>query len=300
MSFEPYLQLLNGSGRKHTTIPADLAPISSDWGSRESCSSTRWRIFHAGFVGWSAERSRSSNERLSWDVAGCREWARQLESSAHPNRFSGRAAPRSRRLGSRRELPSVRLPYLRILPRHLDPFTASVPPFSRKGWVSVLSSLYDVERVARDLSAEARRALREEQAAPLLAKLQNWLDTQQLLPKSLIGQAATYTRNQWAALNRYLEDGDLSIDNNLSERKNWLFVGSQQAGERSARLMSLIASCKHNRVEPWAYLRDLFTRLPAGAPLETFLPDRWLADHPQHRWAIADHREQERAAKAQL
>jgi hypothetical protein len=138
MSFEPYLQLLNGSGRKHTTIPADLAPISSDWGSRESCSSTRWRIFHAGFVGWSAERSRSSNERLSWDVAGCREWARQLESSAHPNRFSGRAAPRSRRLGSRRELPSVRLPYLRILPRHLDPFTASVPPFRKgKRWVSV-------------------------------------------------------------------------------------------------------------------------------------------------------------------
>jgi transposase len=175
--------------------------------------------------------------------------------------------------------------------------------------LAVIGQLYDVERDARDLSAEARRALRAEQAAPLLAKLQNWLDTQQLLPKSLIGQAATYTRNQWAALNRYLEDGDLSIDNNLSERcvkpvaigrKNWLFVGSQQAGERSARLMSLIASCKHNRVEPWAYLRDLFTRLPAGAPLETFLPDRWLADHPQHRWTIADHREQERAAKGQL
>jgi transposase len=153
--------------------------------------------------------------------------------------------------------------------------------------LAVIGRLYDVERAARDLSPEARRNLRTEHAAPLVAELQAWLDAQELLPKSLIGQAATYTRNQWVALGRYLEDGDLSIDNNISERtvkpvaigrKNWLFVGSRQAGERSARLMSLIASCKHNRVEP----------------------DSWLADHPQHRWTIADHRQDERAAKGQL
>ncbi len=175
--------------------------------------------------------------------------------------------------------------------------------------LAVIGRLYDVERAAQDLSPEARRAFRAEHAAPLLAELQTWLDAQQLLPKSLIGQAASYTRNQWEALNRYLEDGDLSIDNNISERtvkpvaigrKNWLFVGSQQAGERSARLMSLIASCKHNRVEPWAYLRDLFSQLPSGLMPDVFLPDRWLADHPQHRWTIADHRQEERTAKGQL
>ena len=77
-------------------------------------------------------------------------------------------------------------------------------------------------------------------------------------------------------------------------------MGSEQAGHRSAVLMSLIASCKDNRVEPRAYLRDLFTQLPADPDLGSLLPDRWLAAHPQHRWHIADLREQERTAKGQL
>jgi len=182
--------------------------------------------------------------------------------------------------------------------------------------LAVIRRLYAIERAAKEMSAEDRQSLRAEHAGPLLAELKAWLDEQELLPKSLIGQAATYTRNQWAALQRYLEDGDLSIDNNVSERcvkpvaigrKNWLFVGSEQAGARAARLMSLIASCKDNRVEPWAYLRDLFTQLPTLvcvdgdlAELDSLLPDRWLATHPQHRWTIADRRQQERTAKGQL
>jgi transposase len=190
--------------------------------------------------------------------------------------------------------------------------------------LAVIARLYDVERAAKDVTAAQRQALRAEHAAPLLADLKAWLDEQDLLPKSLIGKAATYTRNQWTALNRYLEDGDLSIDNNVSERtvkpvaigrKNWLFVGSPAAGRRAATLMSLIASCKHNRVEPQAYLRDVFTRLPQLAPqspdisasrtipqndLAALLPDRWLAEHPQHRWTIADRRQEERTAKGSL
>src|ERR687884_126875 len=79
------------------------------------------------------------------------------------------------------------------------------------------------------------------------------------------------TLNQWQALVRYAEDGALSIDNNISERtvkipaigrKNWLFVASRQGGRRAAILFSLVASCKANQVEPWAYLRDIFTQLP--------------------------------------
>lgn len=175
--------------------------------------------------------------------------------------------------------------------------------------LAVIAKLYEVERATKDLAAEQRQVKRAEHAAPLLAELQTWLDGQEFLPKSQIGKAATYTRNQWAALIRYLQDGDLSIDNNVSERavkpvalgrKAWLFVGSPAAGRRAATLMSLIASCKDNRVEPWAYLRDLFTELPKGASLETFLPDAWLAQHPQHRWAIADRRADERTAKGDL
>ena len=114
------------------------------------------------------------------------------------------------------------------------------------------------------------------------------MEQEQFLPKSLIGKAATYSRNQWSALNRNVEDGDLSIDNTFAERdmrpiaigrKNWLFVGSERAGQLAAVLASLIASCKNNLVEPWAYLKDVFTRLadgPTGEQLTELLLDVWL------------------------
>ena len=175
--------------------------------------------------------------------------------------------------------------------------------------LAVIRRLYDVERATAELDAEARRKLRQEHSAPLLAELEPWLDEQEVLPQSLIGKARTYTRNQWTALTRYLQDGDLTIDNNISERtvkpvaigrKNWLFVGSPAAGCRAARLMSLVASCKANRVEPWAYLRDLFKQLAGEADLDSLHPDRWLAEHPKHRWQIADLRAKERAAIGNL
>ena len=109
-----------------------------------------------------------------------------------------------------------------------------------------------------------------------------------------IGKALTYTRNQWAALNRYVESGELAIDNNPAERamrpvaigrENWLFVGSPAAGQRSAILMSLIASCKNNGVEPRAYLRDVLGRLatePDPTKLQRLLPDAWLKENSQH------------------
>ena len=80
-------------------------------------------------------------------------------------------------------------------------------------------------------------------------------------------------------------------------RKNWLFVESPQAGDRAAILMSLIASCKRNLVEPWAWLRDVLTRLPLGESPEILLPDVWLKSHPEHRWTIAERRREERHAK---
>lgn len=92
----------------------------------------------------------------------------------------------------------------------------------------------------------------------------------------------------------------MSLCGALHSRKNWLFVGSPPAGRRAAALMSLVASCKANDVEPWAYLYDLFAQLPRITNLDEFLPDRWLSHHPQHRWRIADLRTQERAAKGGL
>lgn len=172
--------------------------------------------------------------------------------------------------------------------------------------LAYVSRLYEVERATRDCDASTRQAKRAEHAAPLLAELGKWLEQETFLPKSLIGKAATYTRNQWAALNRYVEDGDLSIDNNFAERamrpiaigrKNWLFVGSQAAGHRAAILTSLIASCKNNFVEPWAYLKDVLTKMPHKPndnQLVELLPDRWLMKNPDKRWEIADRRKLER------
>ena len=174
--------------------------------------------------------------------------------------------------------------------------------------LALIGRLYEIERATGEaeeatIDRDQLQSLRAEHAAPILTEFQHWLDTEQFLPKSQIGKAATYTRNQWEALNRYLEDGALSIDNNLAERamknvaigrKAWLFVGSTLAGERAANLMSLIASCKANRVEPWAYLRDIFTQLPLGTDPERLLPDQWLMANPNHRWTIADRRAKER------
>lgn len=169
--------------------------------------------------------------------------------------------------------------------------------------LAIVAKLYKVEHAANEKSTAARLSLREEHSRPLLNDLKTWLDAEVFLPKSLSGKATTYTLNQWAALNRYLEDGNLSIDNNASERamrpvaigrRNWMFVGSKPAGHRAAILMSLIASCKANLVEPWAWLKDVLIQLPLGATPESLLPNTWLVSHPEHRWTVAERRKLER------
>lgn len=176
--------------------------------------------------------------------------------------------------------------------------------------LAIIQRLFEIEHDCREAEPDVRRAVRQAQALPLLMEFRAWLDAEcaDCLPKSPIGQSVTYALNQWNALMRYCEDGELTIDNNASERavkipalgrKNWLFVASRTGGRRAAILFSLIASCKANQVEPWAYLRDVFSRLPSlngisPEKLELLLPDRWLSTHPQHRWTIDTVRRQSR------
>ena len=174
-----------------------------------------------------------------------------------------------------------------------------------------IARLYQVETAARNRLPEERCTLRVEHAAPILAEFASWLEREEpsVLPKSPIGEALRYTQNQWRALNRYVEDGDLAIDNNVSERtvkiaalgrKNWMFIASPRGGRRAAVLLSLVSRAKSNQVEPWAWLKDLFTRLPrtSADQLDELLPDRWLKAHPEHRWRIDDLRREERTLKA--
>jgi transposase len=156
------------------------------------------------------------------------------------------------------------------------------------------STLSAVERAVR--VAEVR----QERAKPLLQSFEQWLGEQRAkaLPKSPIGQAIGYALSNWTALCRYTEHGDLAIDNNLAERtlrpqaigrKNWLFAGSEQGARTAAVLFTMVASAKANGVDPFAYLRDLYTLLPllaaegktAEADLTALLPNEWLKAHPQ-------------------
>ena len=170
-----------------------------------------------------------------------------------------------------------------------------------------IRQLYDVEDRARALTAEARRAVRERESVPILDRIEAYLDelSPRVLPKSALGKALTYARNQRAALRRYVTDGRLTIDNNISERtlrlqaigrKNWLFLGSEAAGPRAAVLFTILAGAKRHRLEPWAYMRDVLLRLSAGeTDLEALLPDRWAAAHPEH---VLEHRLDESRRKA--
>ena len=170
-----------------------------------------------------------------------------------------------------------------------------------------IGQLFDIEDRAAELDPEGRRALRQAEAIPILDRLEVWLGEQadQTLPKSALGKAITYARNQWEALRRYTEDGRLTIDNNASERrlraqaigrKNWLFVGGEKPGERAAVIYTIISSAHRHLLDIWAYLRDVLERLAKGEDdLDALLPDRWKATHPE---AVRTYRQHEREAQA--
>ena len=136
--------------------------------------------------------------------------------------------------------------------------------------------------------AAIRLRIRQETAAPVLERFHQWLEEQHpdALPKSPLGQAIGYALNQWDALKRYVTSGYLDIDNNVAERemkkiaigrKNWLFTGSEKGGQTAAVLFSLVSSCQRHGHDPFAYLRDVLTRLPEYPKdrLRELLPDRW-------------------------
>jgi transposase len=156
-----------------------------------------------------------------------------------------------------------------------------------------IRQLYDIEDRARTWTEAARGALRQHEAEPVLDRIEAYLAqlARRALPKTVLAKAVSYAQNQWQALRRYTTDGRLSIDNNVSERtlrhqaigrKNWLFLGSRQAGPRAAVLFTILAGAKRHRIEPWTYLRELLLRLHGDDPrLDEMLPDKWAANHPE-------------------
>jgi transposase len=154
--------------------------------------------------------------------------------------------------------------------------------------VALIAKLYEIEHQTKQLKPGQRLQIRQLQSKPVAHALHAWLRTQRqsLVKADATAKAIDYTLSNWTALTQFLDDGAIPIDNNAAEnairpialgRKNWLFVGSQLAGERAAVLMSLIESAKLNGHDPWAYLKDVFERLPTlkNRDLAQLLPHNW-------------------------
>jgi transposase len=165
-------------------------------------------------------------------------------------------------------------------------------PLRAHQMLALIGQLYEVERQAKEdnLDAVGISKLRQQCSKPILAKIKSRLDTWsiEVLPKSPMGKAITYALGQWTALNRYVDNGILSIDNNLAERvlrmvvigrKNWLFAGSDNGGRRAAIIYSLVASCKLCGIDPFAYLRDVIDRVSThpASRISQLIPSNWIA-----------------------
>ena len=149
--------------------------------------------------------------------------------------------------------------------------------------LNFIRKLYRIEKEAREkgLSPDDLYQVRQKESKPILDQFKNWLDRTSLRtpPKGLLGKAVAYTLNQWKRLVGYIEDGRLLIDNNMAEnairpfvvgRKNWLFAGTPEGAEASALLYSLIETARENNLEPYAYLRFIFEKLPLATSLEDY------------------------------
>jgi hypothetical protein len=157
------------------------------------------------------------------------------------------------------------------------------------------NQLFAIERDLAKATAEERHTIRQERSLPVLDAYLAWLKQQRsrTLPKSKLGEAITYSLNQWEKLTAFLKDGRLEIDNNRSERaikpfvigrKNWLFANTPRGAKASATIYSVIETAKENSLNPFKYLQYLFEQLPQLADpndpvvLDKMLP--WSASLP--------------------
>jgi transposase len=145
--------------------------------------------------------------------------------------------------------------------------------------IAYIQQLYAIEKTLIDATVDEKYRVRQLKSLPVLQKMQEWKDKSlaHSPPQSLIGKALHYLHEQWPKLIGFVESGDYPIDNNAAEnairpfvigRKNWLFSASPKGATASANLYSLIETAKANGLEPYGYLRRIFTELPQAKTLE--------------------------------
>ena len=178
----------------------------------------------------------------------------------------------------------------------------SSDPERARAALSLINALFKVERSLADKPRQHKERLRAKHSAPIVERFFSWCDAEwpRLLEESPIYEGVRYARNQRKGLTRFLGDGRLPLDNNISERelrrqavgrKNWIFLGSDDGGHVNAIFTSLLASCRMVGVEPWAYLRDLLCLLPRW-------PKHQILDLAPAYWAATSQREDVRAKLA--
>jgi transposase len=169
-------------------------------------------------------------------------------------------------------------------------FAARESDPERANWaLERMRALFLLDRAAARLRRSERQRLRQEQSKPIVERFFQWCEQQRdhVLDGSPMADAIRYALNQRTALGRFLDDGQLPLSNNISERqlrrqaigrKNWLFVGSEDGARTNTTFVSLLASCQMHGIEPWAYLCDLFCLLPSWSTHRVLelAPAYWL------------------------
>ncbi len=178
--------------------------------------------------------------------------------------------------------------------KFFDLSTAQAHPIALEA-LHRISALYALEHEGKAMDVAARTQWRQEQAQPLLDLMLAWLRSTRATVANGSGtaKAMDYSLRRWAALSRYASDGRLPIDNNPVEniirpialgRKNWLFTGSERAGQRAAAIQTLLGTAKLNGLDPAAWLRDTLEKLPTclNSQIDSLLPLRGETLHPQN------------------
>jgi transposase len=167
-----------------------------------------------------------------------------------------------------------------------------------------IGHLYRIERKLRlsKVGPRLRAAVRTHQARPIYHRVHRVLTRLKMkrryLPRSGMGMAIAYTLNLWPQLGVYLDDGRVEIDQNLVEnairptalgKKNWLFIGDAEAGQRSAILYTVVECCRRRGLDPFAYLRDILTRLPTATnwQIDQLTPEAWARNRSTGKLASA-------------
>ena len=232
---------------------------------------------------------RDGKDIEEWLVEGGFQGVLQSDGYAVYQRIVARLRALGRRIDHAACLAHIRRKFKEALGHH---------PGIVQWMLKHIQRLYQIEADLKEHEApdEARARIRQAQSAPILRLLQRAIlhlrqRCPKILPKSSLGKALDYALGQWSGMRVYLEHGKVAIDNNDTERnirptavgkKNHMFIGHPEAGERSAVMYTLITSVRNHGADPHAYLRDLIERLPLckandQAALRELLPTNWAA-----------------------